>query len=452
MNIRNFAIASLAAATGSALSAAPVASNVAMTQDSSRVVTITYALSDGPAVVTLDIQTNANAYASADDSGWTSIGGEAVCNAQGDVWKKIDSASGTITWRPDLSWPGHKIEDSGARAVVTAWPLENTPDYMVVDISSCAQPNAQTYYPAADFLPGGVLGNSDYRTTALVMRKIMAKGVSWRMGSTTAESRRNADREDIHVATLANNYYIGVFPITQSQWSLVATNSSVEGFYTVERDMRAMELVSYNEIRLKANSNAAATADEISNYSWPKDPHPSSYLGLLRLKTGLDFDLPSEAQWEFAARAGNGSGCWGDGSAILDSDEQDANLGLQGRYSGNAVGNGGSSTCEVTGGTAIVGTYRPNDWGLYDMFGNVCEWCLDWHEDNISAHGGNVNISASNPANNLSGTAGADRVRRGGSWYHNATTARPACRSLPSTATRRGREGGLRVVCTAGLE
>ena len=224
--------ACVAAAPLPSQAATPEAANVTMTQAANRLVTITYQLANAPAVVTLDVETNANTSAAADDPGWTSIGGEALWNATGDVWKKV-SGKGTYTiqWRPDLSWPDHKIAANGARAVVTAWALDNTPDYMVVDISAAAQPNTQKYYPSVDFLPGGILGNPDYRTTKLVMRKIMAKDVEWTMGSTTLETERNAARETTHQAKLESNYYIGVFPITQSQWGLIQTSRPVPSYF-----------------------------------------------------------------------------------------------------------------------------------------------------------------------------------------------------------------------------
>ena len=176
-----------AAATGPLLAAVPVVSNVTMTQDAMRSVTITYTLSDAPAVVTVDIQTNVTG------STWASIGGENIQKMTGDVWKRVETGSRTIAWRPDLSWPDHNVAAGGARAVVTAWALDNTPDYMVVDISDGAQQNTQTYYPSVDFLPGGILSNEYYRTTKLVMRKIMAKNVEWTMGSTALEAERQSN-------------------------------------------------------------------------------------------------------------------------------------------------------------------------------------------------------------------------------------------------------------------
>ena len=122
----------------------PEVSGITMTQGGdSRLVTITYKLDKAPAIVTLDIQTNSTA------GTWASIGGENIQNVSGDVWKKVAAGDHTITWRPDISWPDHKIANGGARAVVTAWSVDNPPDYMVVDLTEGAQPNTECYYPAA---------------------------------------------------------------------------------------------------------------------------------------------------------------------------------------------------------------------------------------------------------------------------------------------------------------
>ena len=453
------AAAVVATAPSSSQAIIPEVSNVTMTQSATRRVTVTYRLSDAPAVVTLDIQTNANTSAAADDPGWTSIGGRNICNAQGDVWKKVSGKDTyTITWQPDQVWTdaegeGFKIAANGARARVTAWPVDNTPNYMVVDITATGGADTQTYYPAADFVPGGVT-NSLYKTTTLLMRKIMAKDVTWTMGSTTLETKRNATREVTHQVKLDGNYYIGVFEVTQAQWDLIQPSRLAPSYFNnaADRAMRPVEQVSYNEIR---NSNNSTTAD--AAYNWPADPNPNSFLGKLRTKSGLDFDLPSEAQWEFAARAGNGDTKWGDGSGILNADK-DENLDLLGRYErdGGKVQNGTSyanpaQSCGATNGTAIVGSYAPNAWGLYDMHGNVWEWCLDWYADDITAHGGKVNIDPATPANTLSGASGADRVTRGGGWFSAADLCRPAIRNS-STSTTRHNGNGFRVVCTAGLQ
>ena len=463
MKMKKLALAAITAASSVALAettetpavSVPEVGNVKMVQAANRLVTITYTLTQD-AVVTLDIQTNANLKAEADDPGWTSIGGEAVSVAVGDVWKKCSGKSTyTITWQADQAWPGKdgngfKIGSNGARARVTAWPLDNTPDYMVVDISAAAKPNTQRYYPAVEFLPGGLFGRDEYRTTQIVMRKIMAKNVTWTMGSTSDERWRTAGVEDTHLVMLTNNYYIGVFEVTQKQWSLIQQDAWPSHFNNIEyRSMRPVEKVSYNEIRNSGSDNVAN-----SNNDWPADPNENSFLGRLRLLTGIDFDLPSETQWEFAARAGHGDGKWGDGSKIK-SVETDENLRRLARYASNDGKINGTDTpassCTAKNGTAEVGTYDKNSWGLYDMHGNVYEWCLDWYEKDITKYNGKVNINFDSPSKNLSGENGANRVKRGGTWWGVATNARPAAR-FSAVPTTRDTGEGFRLVCTAGLQ
>ena len=456
------AAASVALTTAS-FAATPEVTGVTMTQaTSSRLVTIEYTLEDAPAVITLDVQTNANTSATAEDPGWTSISGEGVCNAQGDVWKKVapgltegNSFNGTITWRPDLSWSDHKIADGGARAVVTAWSLDNTPDYMVVDISEGAQQNTQKYYPGVDFLPGSqpgqkgaITNNPIYKTTTLVMRKIMAKDVTWTMGSTSLETKRIAAREATHQVTLTNNYYIGVFEVTQAQWAQIKGNYPSHFNNGEYRATRPVEMVGMGTVRTSSD-NAC---------SWPAPPQADSFLGKLRSRTGIDFDLPGEAQWEFAARAGNGDTKWGDGSGIMNT-ITDANLNILGRYKMNGGFINGTSApaqnCGPTNGTAIVGSYAPNERGLYDTAGNVYELCLDWFEDDITTYGGRVNVNLESPLSTLSGAAGESRLYKGGAWdpedneYSGAAgVCRPAYRFKPSGM---GYHRGIRVVCFGGL-
>ena len=311
---------------------------------------------------------------------------------------------------------------------------------MVVDLETA---NTVRYYPAVDFLPcskfgqtGAVTNNPAYKTSQLVMRKIEARGIEWTMGSTTVETQREAAREATHKVTLAADYYIGVFEMTKAQWNIVTNSSDAAS----TEDMRPANQVCYNEIRLK-NTNTSASSTEIANYSWPNDPNPSSFLGLLNAKTGVAFDLPSEAQWEFACRAGHYSGFWNDGSAVLNKDADD-NLKRLGCFKSNRVDSRPS----------IVGSYAPSDWGLYDMHGNVREWCLDWGVDDITGIDGNVNINPSSPASPLTGST-TKRILRGGSHPDDAKNCRSA-RRYPETPTLRSGGGnyGFRVVCPVGIE
>ena len=447
----------LAAAGVASAAMAVDVTNVQMTQNPNTCkVTITYELS-GPAVVTLDILTNATPNAAA---GWASIGGQYIWNATGAVWRKVtdadaDAGTYTISWQPAESWldgngDGFKVADGCAKAVVSAWPLDNPPDYMVVDISSAAQPNTQRYYPAVDFLPGGILGNDDYRGASLVMRKCPAAGVAWTMGS-VAEAGRNADKEATHKVRLAENYYLGVFPVTQTQWALIQPSRPYPSCFQYEADKkwRPVEYVCYNELRLSNSETSGQAA-----YYWPNAPHGNSFLGRLRTKTGIAFDLPSEAQWEFAARAGNGEGKWGDGSDYLSS-STDANLSALACYGRaniqNSVSEGNTTWAAADGGTMPVGTHAPNAWGFYDMNGNVFEPCNDWFENNPSAHGGAVNVDPDNPAKDLSGANGLYRVWRGGSYRHGAGSCRNAYRT-EGIVNGRYNIAGVRVACPASVE
>ena len=414
-------------------SAAPVVSNVSMTQYSGgRLVRIKYSLSED-AVVTLDVMTNATPNAA---TGWTSIGGEAVCNAQGAVWRKVTSADADgegkymITWRPDLSWAGEqgkgfKVPDGCAKAVVTAWSLNNTPNYMVVDITSTGGAGTEKYYPAADFVPSGVT-NSLYKTGSLLMRKIMAKDVTWMMGS-VAEEGRIATRETSHQVTLTNNYYIGIYPVTLTQWRQVAGYTPSQ--HPTDLTMAPVVFVSYTDIR--QGKGTESTYASATGGVYPAEPYEDSFLGLLRTKTGLDFDLPSEAQWEFAARAGNGEGYWGNGSAMRIAANKDVNLAKLGRYQYSEDGSNRG---------AIVGSYAPNAWGLYDVHGNVWEWCLDRYADNITGLNGAVKTGSSGNCS-----------QRGGAWSAVAGNCRPAYRAS-AIPTGRCSTDGFRLLCTAGLQ
>ena len=474
------AVAAVSTLPFASMADAPQVTSASWTQDAaSRKVTITYTLDTTPAVVTLDVQTNKTGAATAVDSDWVSIGGVAVANARGDVWKKVTTTSGTIEWHPDLSWPDHKVSNNAARAVVTAWALDNTPDFMVVDLANKGGA-AATYYPGIDYLPGSAPGqegaitnNPDYKATSLVMRKVMAKDVTWTMGSISVESQRIAARETPHKVTLTNNYYIGVFPVTQGQLDYVLTSQGVTYDYAyyysnlVGKAERPAVYVSYDQLRhCVLKSATKATDDQIAANTWPKLPHGSSFLGLLRKHVNgsnsssnvLDFDLPSESQWEFAAHAGNGSGYWGDGTPIRNQ-SPDSNLDNQGRYKGNnpaySGGSNGRDTAPDNGGTPIVGSFAPNSWGIYDMCGTVKEWCLDWYQEDITSYNGGVNIGSTGlKAYDETDMTQADnnRVVRGGGFASDANICRPAYRDTGYKSDKRDNVIGFRVVCRAGLK
>lgn len=439
-----------AIAASAAFGVMPEVENVGFSQDASHVVTITYDLKNTSGVVTVDVQTNCAATGE-----WVSIGDGNIGDLGGDVNCEVAAGTGrTITWRPWKSWPGHSIPANGSRVVVRAWAMNATPDYLVVDLTGMAEKKIR-YFTSEDALPGGLLANEEYRKSMMVLRKIPARNVTWVMGANATIETPTYTESLSHSVTLTNDYYIGVFPVTQMQWQYVnGAVRSKPSYYndvcTTNWMLRPVEQVSYNEIR---NGDSRDSADIV----WPNPPGAGSFLYRMRSLLGnkLDFDLPSEAQWEFAARAGCGMGYHSNGLTVGDQ-YVDANIPGRYRMNGGRDYNGGDTSVAanfgtyvrgtgiIDGATAAVGSYAPNNWGLYDTQGNVYEFCLDHYCRDILSMNGAV-ITTEN------GGDAANVARRGGSWSREARLCRLGQR-ISDTATALNYENGFRVACRGGLE
>lgn len=282
-------------------------------------------------------------------------------------------------------------------ADATGAPIGITGDVLVIDVSGGS---AAAAYPTAEF-SGVDLGtfNCDvYKTDKIVLKKIPA-------GTYVCQPRLSSDCDAVATQKLTTKgFYIGVFPVTQRQYERVmGTNPSS---FTTDASgnvaaQRPVESVSWNTIRGSVAAGTSITASSAD-----------SFLKRLVAKTGLaGLDLPTEAQWEMAARAGAAAayGAYWNGSAAVDLSS--STIGEAAWYWDNS-----SST------THAVGGKRPNLWGLYDMQGNVWEWCRDIYISTYST------AYVDTPCTDTSCVSGEGRVGRGGNWYYVAGHCRPSLR------------------------
>jgi formylglycine-generating enzyme required for sulfatase activity len=268
-----------------------------------------------------------------------------------------DWQTATIDWAAGVDWQ----DQYSTRMWVKVMAHQCTP-YLIVDLS--AGPTADRY-PRSHTAQTPDLADPRYKTTHLVLRRIQPG--KFAMGSPGDEEGRLAD-ETQHEVTLSHAFHLGVFEVTQKQWELVMGTRPAH-FSQGTWEQRPVERVSYSDIR----GSCAGTG-------WPvsRSVGGDSFLGRLRARCGLPgLDLPTEAQWEYACRAGTGAALNSGAAVTVPWDNADPALDQLGRYWYNGGQN--HRTDPVAGGTAAVGSYRPNAWGLYDMLGNVWEWCLDWH-------------------------------------------------------------------------
>ena len=250
--------------------------------------------------------------------------------------------------------------------------------------SSTSSSTANTLSSSGSSLSGNALTIPVKNGISIEMVKVEAG--SFNMGATPEMENPYDSEIPVHRVTLTNNYYIGKYEVTQALWQAVmGSNPSY-----FKGDDLPVEKVSWDDCQ--------------------------DFISKLNAMTGKRFRLPSEAEWEYAARGGKKSrGYQYSGSNTL---------GDVAWYYGNSGPK-----------THAVGTKQPNELGIYDMTGNVWEWCQDW-----------VGSYSSSPQTNPTGAAsGSLRVNRGGSWDISARFCRSSYRDGDTPGGRYGNLG-LRLV------
>ncbi len=229
-----------------------------------------------------------------------------------------------------------------------------------------------------------VVANSGrFTVRGVSFEMVRVEGGTFRMGATSEqEDDADSDEKPVHSVTLSS-YYIGKTEVTQALWQAVM-GSNPSAFQGADLPV---ECVSWNDCQ--------------------------EFIQKLNRLTGRNFRLPTEAEWEFACRGGNKS----NGYKYSGSNDID-NVAWYDGYSG----------------AHPVGTKAPNELGIYDMSGNVWEWCSDWYADYTS-------YSQTDPTGPQSGSR---RVYRGGSWSSIARGCRSSDRSCYDP-TDRNSDLGLRL-------
>jgi formylglycine-generating enzyme required for sulfatase activity len=259
--------------------------------------------------------------------------------------------------------------------ILIHYPIPDT-GYMVIDVSGG---NMALNYPISylDSEPADLLTNDDYKTKKIILKELPCGNFT--MGSSPEEPGRRTydnanavrqsqfstnDNDEIeHNVSLTRNFYIGVFEITQKQWELVMGTLP-----------ESLHDASFYGDKLPVHS---ANWSAVRGGDWPGPLiNATSFVGILRNKTGIKVDLPTEAQWEYACRSNTKTGL---------------NSGLD--IGGVGPGEDASDLISYPniddvawweyGNLHEVGLKQNNSYGLYDMHGNVEEWVLDWFPGNL---------------------------------------------------------------------
>ena len=321
--------------------------------------------------------------------------------------------------------------------------------------------------PAEVLIWTGVTNDVAYKTTHLVMRKIPAENVVWQCGSSGEVGGGAGANPAQYYIKLTSSYYMGVFELTQEQYRRIYSKESGMPYNArpsyhkdlEDADVHPVEQVTIyavrgNPIGAKQNNPVGILTGEAINWptnSYRHDVAPKTLLGNMRNATGWEFDLPTEAQWEFACRAGT--------TTAFNSGVGGSN---NGATQANATTVGWNSVNVTDKTTRAVGLKPCNAYGLYDMHGNILEMTLnasgtDMNTGATSGTGATEDDPAVDPVghSNVSNYDGTVRIKRGGSYGSNGDLAPNMYWADSRSATRIGwynwtqirSDMGIRLVC-----
>jgi sulfatase modifying factor 1 len=245
-------------------------------------------------------------------------------------------------------------------------------------------PQAAFFRGARAGAPGGILG----------LRLSWCPPGDFRMGSPSSESERRADEAQVDV-TLTRGFWMGTFEVTQGEWRRVVGDfpDRLPSPAFGEGDDFPMYWVSFEQ--------AALFCRELTTSARRSGALPSTWV----------VTLPTEAQWEYACRAGTTTASAFGPSLTTRAANFDPEAETRAQ--------------RLSGGARRVGSYTANAWGLHDMHGNVWEWCRDYYHASLPG-GRDPDLSGQTGVQNRDGSY--SRVRRGGAWIEPEWACRSACR------------------------
>jgi formylglycine-generating enzyme required for sulfatase activity len=329
---------------------------------------------------------------------WNQIGKEKIshlekkaqkgdCRSQyelGLLYEKLKNYEGAIRWLKEAAEQGLALQEQSVRGGVGAYSKA-----------------------------GGVKGDNPVANTF-----ILIKGGTFMMGSPLSELERH-DNERQHYVKISP-FSIGACEVTQQEYQQVMgiNPSSFKGAFLPVEKISWYDGIEYCN---KRSLQEGLTPVYILNKGRIDTNNNNDFDTLKWLVTwnenATGYRLPTEAEWEYACRAGTTTAYHTGNSITLEQANYDSQSGT------------------LQHSIVKVGSFPPNPWGLYDMHGNLFEWCWDWHGV----------YSGTNQADPPGAGSGTHRVLRGGSWHKPAVSMRSAYR-VGSTPSLRSSEFGLRIV------